>query len=251
MFQAAQAVGTTFKTTDYTATAAATDMASAVFNAAAGVGRAFATTYTATANAIDNASGVFNRARGAAQSFAQNYTATMTTIHRTIHEFGGNVAAGATSAASSGKTTGGFNRPKAYGGFEARRFGSGGLDLANAHQPEFATASSEYWRIWKEPETGGESYIPHANDRRRPHALRVLEQTAALMGRRVIENNQGNFLGRAPVISTPGTVVVVQKGAVQLGVEVNQVDDQRIIDASRRAGEALVASMTSQLEGVR
>ena len=46
--------------------------------------------------------------------------------------------------------------------------------------PEFATAGPT--RIWREEETQGESYIPHADDWRRPRAVSILEQTANLFG---------------------------------------------------------------------
>jgi hypothetical protein len=37
-------------------------------------------------------------------------------------------------------------------------------------------------RVWNEPEAGGESYIPHANDSRRPGAKAILQRTAGILG---------------------------------------------------------------------
>jgi hypothetical protein len=68
----------------------------------------------------------------------------------------------------------------ADGGFYPRMFANGGMDRANAHQPEIAPAGA--WRVWAEPETGGEAYIPLANDHRRPRARSIAEQTVAEMG---------------------------------------------------------------------
>jgi hypothetical protein len=54
-------------------------------------------------------------------------------------------------------------------------------DVANRHQPEIAPGSRN-WRVWGEEETQGESYIPHANDDRRPRARTLTEQTVAILG---------------------------------------------------------------------
>jgi hypothetical protein len=61
-----------------------------------------------------------------------------------------------------------------------RSFAWGGGDVPNGHMPEFAGPGVA--RVWRERETGGESYIPHANDRRRPRAKSILEQTASMFG---------------------------------------------------------------------
>lgn len=53
-------------------------------------------------------------------------------------------------------------------------------DVKNAHQPEIAAGGA--MRLWAEPETKGESYIPHANDWRRPRAVSLWEQTGRILG---------------------------------------------------------------------
>lgn len=58
-------------------------------------------------------------------------------------------------------------------------------DVKDRHHPEIAEGGS--WRVWAEPETGGESYIPHANDHRRPRARQILEDTAEILGARSVE----------------------------------------------------------------
>lgn len=58
-------------------------------------------------------------------------------------------------------------------------------DIRNGHQPQMAAGGT--WRVWAEDETQGESYIPHANDSRRPRARKILEQTADILGARSID----------------------------------------------------------------
>ncbi len=66
-----------------------------------------------------------------------------------------------------------------------------GGDVVNRHEPEFAGPGPT--RIWREPETLGESYIPHANDWRRPRAKAITEQTAGLMGGTVTWHAAGSW----------------------------------------------------------
>ncbi|WP_297625657.1 hypothetical protein [Nocardioides sp.] len=63
-------------------------------------------------------------------------------------------------------------KPEAYGDYKDR------------HNPEIAPGGA--WRVWAEPETQGESYIPHANDDRRPRAKQILEHTADKFGGQVL-----------------------------------------------------------------
>lgn len=86
----------------------------------------------------------------------------------------------------------GMQIAQAAGGFWAgmgvgqavRNYASGGADVANGHVAEMARPTTIH-RVWAEPETQGESYIPHANDWRRPRAKAITEQTAALFGGQV------------------------------------------------------------------
>lgn len=72
----------------------------------------------------------------------------------------------------------------AYGGIwqnNVRAFAQGGFgDVANRHQPELAGPGMT--RIWREPETQGEAYIPLANDDRRPRARAIAAETVSLLG---------------------------------------------------------------------
>lgn len=53
-------------------------------------------------------------------------------------------------------------------------------DVANAHQPELYRGGVT--RVWGEPETGGEAYIPLRNDGRRPRARAIATETVRLLG---------------------------------------------------------------------
>ena len=53
-------------------------------------------------------------------------------------------------------------------------------DIANAHQPELYRGGVT--RVWGEPETGGEAYIPLRNDARRPRARAIATETVRLLG---------------------------------------------------------------------
>jgi hypothetical protein len=63
-------------------------------------------------------------------------------------------------------------------------------DIFNGHQPQIARGHT---RVWAEPETGGEAYIPLRNDHRRPRAKSILEQTASELGGMVSWFGIGGF----------------------------------------------------------
>ncbi|QGJ87569.1 tapemeasure protein [Gordonia phage Faith5x5] len=65
-------------------------------------------------------------------------------------------------------------------------------DVRNGHQPEMVRPGD--YRLWGEPESGGESYIPHAPDRR-ARALGIWAETGRILG--VQGFDQGGFGGYA------------------------------------------------------
>ncbi|QYW00746.1 tape measure protein [Gordonia phage Sahara] len=65
-------------------------------------------------------------------------------------------------------------------------------DVRNGHQPEIVRPGD--YRLWGEPESGGESYIPHAPDRR-SRALGIWAETGRILG--VQGFDQGGFGGYA------------------------------------------------------
>jgi TP901 family phage tail tape measure protein len=112
----------------------------------------------------------------------------------------------------------------ARGNMFAAKYANG--DIRNGHAPEYAKPTG-LARVWLEDETMGESYIPHANDARRPRARSILDQTARLFGGRVSYNADGSFV--------PG------KDAADLNLADLQLrqqiaDDQRDLDAKHKKG---------------
>lgn len=101
---------------------------------------------------------------------------------------------------------GGFHTAmRANGGYDAKMLGSG---------------PTLY--MWREPETRGESFIPHADDHRRPGAKRILEQTANLFGGQVVWNALGNYMGAArmqPITPASAATVVAMGGAATVTLD--------------------------------
>lgn len=64
-------------------------------------------------------------------------------------------------------------------------------DIANRHEPQLAGPGPT--RVWREPETRGEAYIPLANDDRRPRAKSIAEQTVAMFGGQVSWYGRGGW----------------------------------------------------------
>lgn len=63
-------------------------------------------------------------------------------------------------------------------------------NLYEAHQAQIARAGE--WRIWAEPETGGEAYIPLAQSKR-PRSRRIAAETVARLGGAVAWNAAGSI----------------------------------------------------------
>lgn len=71
-------------------------------------------------------------------------------------------------------------------------YANGGLEN---HVAEIAPAGA--YRIWAEPETGGEAYIPLAPSKR-ARSMAILEETASRMGARVVAQADGSVLNASP-----------------------------------------------------
>lgn len=84
----------------------------------------------------------------------------------------GTIPQGGNQASLSAR--GNLFRPYAYGGFD---------DVPNAHMPAvYPVRPDGRARVFAEPETHGEAYIPLANDYRRPRAQAITAETARLLG---------------------------------------------------------------------
>ncbi|WP_299051778.1 hypothetical protein [uncultured Nocardioides sp.] len=119
----------------------------------------------------DNASGPLSGIRAMMASI-QSKTVTVTVQTRNVRA---NAAGGLYASEAAGAL------PRTASAIANDRIMNG--DYANAHRPQIATGGVT--RVWGEPETKGESYIPHANDWRRPGARSILEQTASILGGQV------------------------------------------------------------------
>lgn len=125
---------------------------------------------------------------------------------------------------SAGRSTGGRGRTaQAAGGLyptvgpqrTVRAYAGGGFnggDLPNAHRPELYRGTVT--RVWGEPETRGEAYVPLANDWRREPAKAVLREVAGMFGGEFVEYGGGGIRReRTYAAATPsGQAVVVTGG---------------------------------------
>lgn len=119
--------------------------------------------WTATLSAQDRLSGVVASARAALASINRNVTVRITGVMSGFSNL-----AGRTFSAEGNLFGPGHPAVTAYA--------TGGMDVPNGHQPEITRPGGPI-RIWSEPETQGEAYIPLANDSRRSRAIEIWEQT--------------------------------------------------------------------------
>lgn len=101
-------------------------------------------------------------------------------------------------------------------------------DIADRHQPELAGPGVT--RVWREPETQGEAYIPLANDDRRPRARSIAEQTVELLGGAVMWNARGNLLAsRGAGTSAPMSAPSVSVGGASVHVFIDGNEVRAIV----------------------
>jgi len=79
-------------------------------------------------------------------------------------------------------------------------YGTGGMDVPNGHQAEIAPAGTT--RVWREPETAGEAYIPYRRDTR-ARSETILAQVANDFGLRVTRAVQNYATGGVSPTVTP------------------------------------------------
>lgn len=140
-------------------------------------------------NATDNASGKANNVTRAVGNIPSSKTVWIDVYQRA---FGGGFTLSGTASAngnildSAGRVT-----QFANGGFSGRR---------ENHQAQIAPAGA--WRLWAEPETGGEAYIP-LSPAKRARSMQILAKTADLMGAQVVARANGGIDGGLPVTMSP------------------------------------------------
>lgn len=139
-------------------------------------------------------------------------TADLLAFYTKAVELDGKVINVRTNYTYSGTLTGSAYIPKAFehaDGGVVEFYGSGGL--RENHVAQIAPAGA--WRVWAEPETGGEAYIPLAPSKR-ARSLEVWQETGARLG--VGAGSSG------PLDLTPETIAgigVAAARAVQRGVD--------------------------------
>ena len=127
----------------------------------------------------------------------------------------------------------------ARGGFYeggVKRFARGGEN----HVAQIARGGD--WRVWAEPETKGEAYIPFANDSRRPRAKQITERVVQKFGGRVQWFADGGMTGWSPDTS-----------GIQAMLSAIKADPQALTDSRTRLKERTdaLAKATRDLETAR
>ena len=140
---------------------------------------------------------------------ARDKTNTITTIMRTVYTSQGN----AQRAQSMDRNA----RGGIYSG-GVRQFARGGIE---DHEPQIAVPTAGRVRVWAEPETKGEAYIPFANDSRRPRAKQITEHVARKFGGSVTWHANGSADDWSPDMS--GIMAFAQS----LKVDPSALTDQR------------------------
>lgn len=140
---------------------------------------------------------------------AQDKTNTITTIMRTVYTSQGN----AQRAQSMDRNA----RGGIYSG-GVRQFARGGIE---DHEPQIAVPTAGRVRVWAEPETKGEAYIPFANDSRRPRAKQITEHVARRFGGSVTWHANGSADDWTPDMSG------IMQYASSLKVDSGSVSEQR------------------------
>ena len=119
----------------------------------------------------------------------------------------------------------------------------GNVYRSEHHVAQIARAGD--WRVWAEPETGGESYVPHAPSKR-ARSEQIMVETARILGGTYIPAGARQFADGSPVVGqtsgSPGVpevrVIVQSKGGIDLlryiDVKVEQ-GTQQVSDAVRGA----------------
>lgn len=114
----------------------------------------------------------------------------------------------------------------AGGGMTVQSFARGG----ESHIAQIARPGD--FRLWAEPETGGEAYIPLANDWRRPRAVSVLEAVSRRFGLQVAPQGTGGGTTVVNHVSVP----------IHVSADLSAMAMARLEDAAGRAARGALAS---------
>lgn len=190
-------------------------------------------------NAIIRAEADVSAAIAALNAAAADRTTTIRVNTINTETFVGQVSGPGQSGGASGGTTSNPApaRPAVVGGSfgltAGRFFADGGITRSAAHptapdRPHTAhIAPAGTWRIFAEPETGGEAYIPLAPGKRH-QSTAILSQVADMFGLRVDRSEQYNNGGfhrtAAPVVTNrAATTINVNAGAITIPVTAGDI----------------------------
>lgn len=143
-------------------------------------------------------------------------TVTITTVKETINRTYNEAARSANSM--FGANLFGSARGNVFEGGRVRAFARGGVE---AHEPQIARPTPGRVRVWAEPETQGEAYIPFANDGRRGRAKSITEYVARRFGGSVTWHADGSADDWTPDMSG------IMAYAASLKVDPSAVTEQR------------------------
>jgi len=104
-------------------------------------------------------------------------------------------------------------------------------NLFEQHSPQIARGGA--MRVWAEPETGGEAYIPLAKDSRRPRAEKILATVAERFGMRVDKFAKGGIAVTTRMPSTQSLAMIA--AAVGAGSRMFARDIARGVGARMKA----------------
>jgi len=154
--------------------------------------------------------------RSANAADGKKATVTITTIKETVNRTYNEAARSANSM--FGANLFGSARGNVIEGGKVRAFARGGVE---DHEPQIARPTPGRVRVWAEPETQGEAYIPFANDGRRGRAKSITEYVARRFGGSVTWHADGSADDWTPDMSG------IMAYAASLKVDPSAVTDQR------------------------
>ncbi|MFL2001432.1 phage tail tape measure protein [Microbacterium sp. A1-JK] len=116
------------------------------------------------------------------------------------------------------------------------------------HVAQMARAGA--WRVWAEPETGGETYVPHAPSKR-ARSEAIMAETAAIFGGVYIPAGAASFANGSPVSSpSSGPVSLSLAGAVMTlivdGKPMRALVQEQIIEARAESATGLSGGESSR-----
>lgn len=168
-------------------------------------------------------------------------TVTITTVKETINRTYNEAARSANSM--FGANLFGSARGNVFEGGAVRTFARGGVEN---HEPQIARPTPGRVRVWAEPETQGEAYIPFANDGRRGRAKSITEYVARRFGGSVTWHADGSADDWTPDMSG------IMAYAASLKVDPSAVTEQRKKVADQKTAlDKAIRDLRAAQAGVR